>query len=148
MLFVLHWDLKTSNVLKIRRTALTMNCFHDASDWCELSFYLPCRIVLLIKYHEGAFDQHLNSGGGRQGGEWTPHLTPEQQPQLERNFDSGYICIWGSFKTFFVHIYHLLTGCKGCARKYKPMVFHTARACEGCLENQGLVFPGTARAPS
>ena len=26
--------------------------------------------------------------------------------------------------------------------------FHTARACEGCLENQGLVFPGMARAPS
>ena len=26
--------------------------------------------------------------------------------------------------------------------------FHTARACEGCLENQGLVFLGTARAPS
>ena len=36
--------------------------------------------------------------------------------------------------------YHLLTGCKGHTRKYKPKVFHTARACEGCLENQGLVF--------
>ena len=45
-------------------------------------------------------------------------------------------------------IYYLLTGCKGRTRKYKPKVFHTARACEGCLENQGLVFPGTARAPS
>ena len=44
--------------------------------------------------------------------------------------------------------YYLLTGCKGHTRKYKPKVFHTARACEGCLENQGLVFPGTARAPS
>ena len=44
--------------------------------------------------------------------------------------------------------YYLLTGCKGRTRKYKPKVFHTARACEGCLENQGLVFPGTARAPS
>ena len=41
-----------------------------------------------------------------------------------------------------------LTGCKGRTRKYKPKGFHTARACEGCLENQGLVFPGTARAPS
>ena len=47
-----------------------------------------------------------------------------------------------------VDIYYLLTGCKGCTKKYKPKVFHTARACEGCLENQGLVFPGTARAPS
>ena len=45
-------------------------------------------------------------------------------------------------------IYYLLTGCKGRTKKYKPKVFHTARACEGCLENQGLVFPGTARAPS
>ena len=44
--------------------------------------------------------------------------------------------------------YYLLTGCKGRTRKYKPKVFHTARACEGFLENQGLVFPGTARAPS
>ena len=44
--------------------------------------------------------------------------------------------------------YYLLTGCKGRTRKYKPKVFHTARACEGCLENQGLVFLGTARAPS
>ena len=44
--------------------------------------------------------------------------------------------------------YYLLTGCKGCTRKYKPKIFHTARACEGCLENQGLVFPGTAQAPS
>ena len=44
--------------------------------------------------------------------------------------------------------YYLLTGCKGRTRKYKPKVFHTARACEGCLENQGLVFPGTARALS
>ena len=44
--------------------------------------------------------------------------------------------------------YYLLTGCKGRTRKYKPKVFHTARACEGCLENQGLVFPGMARAPS
>ena len=42
----------------------------------------------------------------------------------------------------------LLTGCKGRTRKYKPKIFLTARACEGCLENQGLVFPGTARAPS
>ena len=47
-----------------------------------------------------------------------------------------------------VNIYSLLTGCKGRTRKYKPKVFHTARACEGCLENQGLVFPGTARTPS
>ena len=46
------------------------------------------------------------------------------------------------------YTYYLLTGCKGRTRKYKPKVFHTARACEGCLENQGLVFPGTARAPS
>ena len=45
-------------------------------------------------------------------------------------------------------IYYLLTGCKGRTRKYKPEVFHTARACEDCLENQGFVFPGTARAPS
>ena len=44
--------------------------------------------------------------------------------------------------------YYLLTGCKGRTRKYKPQVFHTARACEGCLENQGLVFLGTARVPS
>ena len=44
--------------------------------------------------------------------------------------------------------YYLLTGCKGRTRKYKPKVFHTARACEGCLENQGLVFLGTAWAPS
>ena len=47
-----------------------------------------------------------------------------------------------------ISIYYLLTGCKGRTTKYKPKVFHTARACEGCLENQGLVFPGTARAPS
>ena len=47
-----------------------------------------------------------------------------------------------------LYIYYLLTGCKGRTRKYKPKVFHTARACEGYLENQGLVFPGTARAPS
>ena len=47
-----------------------------------------------------------------------------------------------------IKVYYLLTGCKGRTRKYKPKVFHTARACEGCLENQGLVFPGTARAPS
>ena len=47
-----------------------------------------------------------------------------------------------------INIYYLLTGCKGRTRKYKPKVFHTARACEGCLENQGLVFLGTARAPS
>ena len=46
------------------------------------------------------------------------------------------------------NIHYLLTGCKGRTRKYKPKVFHTARACEGCLENQGLVFPGTSRAPS
>ena len=51
-------------------------------------------------------------------------------------------------KTRPYNIYYLLTGCKGHTRKYKPKVFHTARACEGCLENQGLVFPGTARAPS
>ena len=44
--------------------------------------------------------------------------------------------------------YYLLTGCKGRTRKYKPKVFHTARACKGCLENQRLVFLGTARAPS
>ena len=44
--------------------------------------------------------------------------------------------------------YYLLTGCKGRTRKYKPKVFHIARACEGCLENQGLVFPGTARSSS
>ena len=47
-----------------------------------------------------------------------------------------------------LYIYYLLTGCKGRTRKYKPKVFHTARACEGCLENQGLAFPRTARAPS
>ena len=47
-----------------------------------------------------------------------------------------------------MNIYYLLTGCKGRTRKYKPKVFHSAQACEGCLENQGLVFPGTARAPS
>ena len=46
------------------------------------------------------------------------------------------------------YTYYLLTGCKGRMRKYKPKVFHTARACKGCLENQGLVFPGTERAPS
>ena len=45
-------------------------------------------------------------------------------------------------------IYYLLTGCKGRTRKYKPKVSHTARAFEGCLENEGLAFPGTARAPS
>ena len=45
-------------------------------------------------------------------------------------------------------VYYLLTGCKGRTRKYKPKVFHTTRACEGCLENQGLVFLRTARAPS
>ena len=44
--------------------------------------------------------------------------------------------------------YYLLTRCKGRTRKYKPKVFHTARACEDCLENLGLVFLGTARAPS
>ena len=44
--------------------------------------------------------------------------------------------------------YYLLTGCKGRTRKYKPNVFHTALACESCLEIQGLVFPGTAQAPS
>ena len=54
---------------------------------------------------------------------------------------------WGPIVQI-VSIYYLLTGCKGRTRKYKPKVFHTARACEGCLENQGLVFPGTARAPS
>ena len=48
----------------------------------------------------------------------------------------------------FLRTYYLLTGCKGHTRKYKPKVFHTARACEGCLENQGLEFPRTARAPS
>ena len=52
------------------------------------------------------------------------------------------------FKKLEFYIYYLLTGCKGRTRKYKSKVFHTARACEGCLENQGLVFPGTARAPS
>ena len=52
-------------------------------------------------------------------------------------------CVKGMFQ-----LYLLFTGCKGRTRKYKPKVFHTARACEGCLENQGLVFPGTARAPS
>ena len=51
------------------------------------------------------------------------------------------MCNYGS-------VYYLLTGCKGRTRKYKPKVFDTARACEGCLENQGLVFLGTARAPS
>ena len=55
---------------------------------------------------------------------------------------------WHVQHEFFDCIYYLLTGCKGRTRKYKPKVFHTARACEGCLENQGLVFPGTARAPS
>ena len=49
---------------------------------------------------------------------------------------------------FVFTIYYIITECKGRTRKYKPKVFHTARACEGCLENQGLVFPGTARAPS
>ena len=43
--------------------------------------------------------------------------------------------------------YYLLTGCKGCIRKYERKVFHTAQACKGCLENQGLVFTGMARAP-
>ena len=52
------------------------------------------------------------------------------------------------YKKFSFNYYYLLTGCKGRSRKYKPEVFHTVRACEGCLENQGLVFPGTARAPS
>ena len=53
------------------------------------------------------------------------------------------------FQNFtMIYTYYLLTGCKGRARIYKSKVFHTARACEGCLENQGLVFPGTARAPS
>ena len=44
--------------------------------------------------------------------------------------------------------YYLLTGCEGRATKYKPVVFYTARGYEGCMENQGLVFPGMARAPS
>ena len=52
------------------------------------------------------------------------------------------------FKSSWLMLNYLLTGCKGRTRKYKPKVFHTARACESCLENQGLVFPGTARAPS
>ena len=63
-------------------------------------------------------------------------------------FLNGFL-LWNLvFGAYFVGNYYLLTGCKGRTRKYKPKVFHTARACEGCLENQGLVFPGTARAPS
>ena len=78
-------------------------------------------------------------------------------------FVSSCVQATGSISTFLTHcfrnflkelvnfstnIYYLLTGCKGRTRKYRPKVFHRARACEGCLENQGLVFPGTARAPS
>ena len=45
-------------------------------------------------------------------------------------------------------INYLLTGCKGRTRKYKPLVFQRALASSGCMENLGLVFPGTALAPS
>ena len=45
-------------------------------------------------------------------------------------------------------INYLLTGCKGCTMKYKPLVFQTALASSGCMKNLGLVFPGTALAPS
>ena len=58
------------------------------------------------------------------------------------------VIIMYKYNVLCFNIYYLLTGCKGRTRKYKPKVFHTARACEGCLENEGLVFPGTARAPS
>ena len=70
--------------------------------------------------------------------------------ELTRYKDSIYFIYFKLSGVPFPHIntYYLLTGCKGRTRKYKPKVFHTARACEGCLENQGLVFPGTARAPS
>ena len=37
-----------------------------------------------------------------------PHLTPERQIQLKWNFDSGYICIWGSLKRIFVYIAFVL----------------------------------------
>ena len=55
---------------------------------------------------------------------------------------------FSAFSNNVLCIYYLLTECKGRTRKYNLKVFHTARACEGCLENQRLVFPGTARAPS
>ena len=45
-------------------------------------------------------------------------------------------------------INYLLTGCSCRTRKYKPLVFHTALASSGCMKNLGLVFPGTALAPS
>ena len=37
---------------------------------------------------------------------------------------------------------------QGLYEEIQAQGFHTARACEGCLENQGLVFPRTARATS
>ena len=45
-------------------------------------------------------------------------------------------------------IKNLLTGCSCRTRKYKPLVFQTALASSGCMKNVGLVFPGTALAPS
>ena len=45
-------------------------------------------------------------------------------------------------------INYLLTGCSCRTRKYKPLVFQTALASSGCMKNLGLVFPGTALAPS
>ena len=47
-----------------------------------------------------------------------------------------------------IFFYYLLAGCEGHTRKCKPKVFHKAQACEVCVENQGVVFPGTAQAPS
>ena len=69
-------------------------------------------------------------------------------PQVSALLDMLHYYISTGDQTQEFDIYYLLTGCKGRTRKYKPKGFHTTRACEGCLENQGLVFPDTARAPS
>ena len=45
-------------------------------------------------------------------------------------------------------INYLLTGCSCRTKKYKSLVFQTALASSGCMKNLGLVFPGTALAPS
>ena len=60
-------------------------------------------IYTLTLAHLRCFHSYLDP---REGGvKWTPlpHLSPERQLQLKWNFDSGYICIWGSPKIVFVH---------------------------------------------
>ena len=70
------------------------------------------------------------------------------------NIQRGGSLLFLSLKTFIYYCLlteyafrtdYLLTGFVGRARKYKLEVFHTAQACE---ENQGTVFPSTARTPS